>query len=157
MQEPIINPLISLSKKYVSAFTVLLKNLAIERYQYVLVLIEEKKETLTQKAIANLLNLDKSYMVSIIDYLSDKGYVFREKSTEDRRKQIIRLTDKARHDLPLIKNAFNVINEQSFKGLSEEQIESFYNTIRMMEENLNDSNSSSIFINIKRRPINQVN
>lgn len=156
MQEPIINPLISLSKKYVSAFTVLLKNLAIERYQYVLVLIEEKKETLTQKAIANLLNLDKSYMVSIIDYLSDKGYVFREKSMEDRRKQIIRLTDKARHDLPLIKNAFNLINTQSFKGLSEEQIESFYNTIRMMEENLNDSNSSSIFINIKRRPINRV-
>lgn len=153
MPEPLIKPLIAVSKKYLGAFTALPGNLAIERYQYVLVLIDDHGETLTQKALAGLLSLNKSYIVSIIDYLSEKGYVFREKNNTDRRKHLIRLTEKARHDLPLIKKAFNTINAQTFKGLSDDQIESFYNMLRIMEENLNDSNPSSIFFNIKRRPL----
>ena len=155
MKEPIVNPLISLSKKYISAFSTRTEALAIERYQYVLVLIEENKETLTQKAISELLNLDKSFIVSIINYLTAKGYVYRETNQTDKRKQIIRLTDKAWTDLPIIKEAFAEINNQSFKGLSSRQIENFYSTIQLMEKNLSTSDPTAITFNIKRRPVNQ--
>lgn len=148
MKEPIVNPLISVSKKYLSSFSALVADLPIDRYQYVLVLIEENEETLTQKALSELLGIDKSYMVSIINYLSANEYVVREKNMSDRREQIIRLTDKARQDLPLIKEAFNTINTLSFKGLSEDQIENFNNTLDIIQNNLSNS-PGGIFFDIR--------
>lgn len=150
MKEPLVIPLISLTKKYVSAFSTLIESLDIERYQYVLVLIEEKEEKLTQKELSEILNLDKSYMVSIIDYLSEKGYVYRRKNQQDRRKQSIMLTDKARQHLPVIKSAFTEINDQAFKGLTSKQIKDLDNIIKTIEENLINSDPSSIIFDIKR-------
>lgn len=150
MKEPIINPLVSVTKKYISAFSALVENLPIERYQYVLVLIEEKEEKLTQQALSELLNIDKSYMVSIINYLSGKGYVVRKKNQDDRREQIIGLTAQARKDLPVIKAAFDKINSLSFNGLTSVEIATFIETLDKIQQNLSDSNPSEIIFNIKR-------
>ena len=76
--------------------------LSIDRYHYVLVLIDFHDENLSQKALAEILHIDKSYMVNILDYLEEKGYVLREKNPYDRREQLIRLTAKAQKDIPII-------------------------------------------------------
>lgn len=149
-EEPLITKLIFVSKNYLSAFSSFVEDLPIERYQYVLVLIAEKDEKLTQKALSELLKIDKSYMVSIINYLSDRGCVYREKNPEDRREQIIRLTEKAHQILPTIKKAFDRVNKQSFKNLSSEQIKSFYDTLNIVQANLSNSNPDTIIFNIKR-------
>ncbi|HEY1007340.1 MAG TPA: MarR family transcriptional regulator [Sphingobacteriaceae bacterium] len=111
-------------------------DLALERYQHILVLIERHQESLSQKALAEILEVDKSYMVTIIDYLSEKGYVVREKNPADRREQLIRLTDWARRDLVPIKKAFEELNRRLLTGIEEQDIAVFNRVLAAIDANL---------------------
>ncbi len=74
MLEPLANPFIAVSKKYLSALSKLVTQISIDRYHYVLILIDSHERSLTQKALAEILHIDKSYMVTILDYLEERGY-----------------------------------------------------------------------------------
>lgn len=135
-EEPLPHPLILITKKYLSAFSQQTNGLALDRYQFVLVLIDDNHEELTQKALADLLKIDKSYMVTIVDYLSGLGYVLREKNPADRREQLIRLTPKAHEDIPHIRNIIANLNRQSFSNLSNNQVETFNQVLEVIHKNL---------------------
>lgn len=79
MREPLANPLLAVSKKYLNVLSRMVHQLSIDRYHYVLVLIDSHEQLLTQKALAEILNIDKSYMVTILDYLEKRDYIHREK------------------------------------------------------------------------------
>ncbi|SFK90093.1 DNA-binding transcriptional regulator, MarR family [Amycolatopsis sacchari] len=51
---------------------------------------------MSQLEAAGRLNVDRTTMVALIDGLEDKGYVVRRRSTEDRRKNVVELTDSGR-------------------------------------------------------------
>ena len=136
MIKPFSLPLVLLTKKYLSMFNCMVDNLALERYQHILVLIDRHRESLSQKALAEILEVDKSYMVTIIDYLSDKGYVIREKNPADRREQLIRLTDKAREDLVPIKKAFDELNRKLIRGIGEQDMAVFNRVLATLSANL---------------------
>ena len=72
MLEPLANPFIAVSKKYLNALSKMVAQLSIDRYHYVLILIDSNDENLTQKALAEILHIDKSYMVTILDYLEER-------------------------------------------------------------------------------------
>lgn len=148
LEEPLTRPLVSVTKKYLSAFSEELRGLELERYQMVLLRIDENQSGLTQKALSSLLQVDKSFMVNIIDYLSDRGYVVREKNEKDRREQLIRLTDKARKDIPVIRNAVKVLNEKSLKNITESQLKTFTEVLTTIRANLSDS-PPNIFMEFK--------
>lgn len=150
MTSPITYPLIAVTKKYLSAFNRMVGDLPIDRYQYVLVLIESHNEKLTQKALAELLQIDKSYMVTILDYLTDKGYVLREKNPKDRREQLIRLTPRAKKDLVQIKDAFAELNEKSLQNIDDKQIAIYNEVIKTIERNLSHSNPTEIIVDFKK-------
>jgi len=137
MTQPITHPLLVVAKKYMSVFNGMVGDLQLDRYQYTLVLIQQHGECLSQKALSGILRIDKSYMVTIIDYLSDKGYVKREKNPQDRREQLIKLTDKARIDLDHIKSVFDEVNRKSLQNIKDEDIATFNRVLKMMEANLN--------------------
>ncbi len=151
MNEPLAYPLISLTKKYLSSFSKETQGLKIDRYHYILLLIDDNHENLTQKAIGELLQLDKSYMVNIIDYLTSNGYVFREKNPIDRREQLIRLTDLAREDIPFIRNVFLELNKKSLQNLSRAEIDNFNKVLTVIQENLSDSKPNEIHLEFKKK------
>ncbi|WP_026897815.1 MarR family winged helix-turn-helix transcriptional regulator [Daejeonella oryzae] len=150
MEEPLTHSLIAVSKKYLSLFSKEASHLSIDKYQYILVLIDDHKESLTQKALSELLQVDKSYMVTILDYLCGKGYVIREKNPNDRREQLIKLTEKARTDIPVIRKVISDLNQKSMKTLSKEQVKTFYEVISVIQENLSDSKPNEIFLEYKK-------
>ncbi|HEY1024328.1 MAG TPA: MarR family transcriptional regulator [Sphingobacteriaceae bacterium] len=115
-----------------------------------MVLIENHSENLTQKGLAELLQIDKSYMVTIVDYLTDKGYVFREKNPSDRREQLIKLTPRAKKDLVEIKDAFAELNEKSLKNIDKKQIAVYNEVIKAIELNLNHGNPNEIIVDFKK-------
>lgn len=127
-----------------SVFNGMVGDLQLDRYQYTLVLIQQHEERLSQKALSDILRIDKSYMVTIIDYLSDKGYVKREKNPNDRREQLIKLTDKARVDLNHIKNVFDELNKKSLQNIKEEDIDTFNRVLKTIETNLNPGDRKNI-------------
>ena len=151
MKQPLAQLLISVTKKYLSIFSQQTGGLDIDRYQYVLVLINLHKEQLTQKALSELLEVDKSFMVNIVDYLSSKGYVVREKNINDRRQQVIKLTDKAREAIPEIEKVISRLNKQSMENLSEEKIQIFSDVLLQISHNLAEVEPKNITINYKNR------
>lgn len=138
MEEPLAYPLIFLTKKYLSALSKEISTLSIDRYFYVLILIDNHDENLSQKILADLLQIDKSYMVTILNYLEDHGYILRQKNANDRREQLIKLTSKAKEDIPLIRNAISELNNRSLKNVSESKKQIFNDVLRLMQSNLSD-------------------
>jgi MarR family transcriptional regulator, transcriptional regulator for hemolysin len=148
---PLNRLLISLTKKYLSVFSQQTQGLDIDRYQYVLVLIQDNNEMLSQQALAEKLEVDKSYVVSIINYLEGKGYVRREKNENDRRQQLIKLTDKANEDIPKIRKVIEHLNNKSLESFSEDQIKTLTGMLNQIESNLVDIKPFNIIINYKKR------
>ena len=145
MHEHFVQSLISATKKYHSSFSKEVPELAIDRYQNVLVLIDDHREKLSQKALAELLQVDKSYMVTILNYLEEKGYVRREKNPDDRREQFIKLTPLARKDTPLIREAIFKLNLKSLKSLTEKEIQTFNTVLRTIQNNLSEGKEAELY------------
>ena len=104
-----------------------------------MILIDDYHENLSQTALAALLQIDKSYMVNILNYLTEKGYVHRETNLEDRRERLVKLTFRAKSEVPLIRQAINKINRESFKNLTEKQVQNFASTLKVIQYNLSSS------------------
>lgn len=110
--------------------------LDIERSFYALILIDLGQTNLTQQELACQLEIDKVSVVRIVDYLSDKGYVQRIRSSVDRRKYCLTLTGKAKEKLQDIKCAIQQANDIAFKGLNELQRREFISTLGIIKNNL---------------------
>jgi len=136
MIKHLAHSLISVSKIYRSSLLKELPDLNIDRYQYVMILIDDHHENLSQTALARLLQIDKSYMVSILNYLTERGYVHRETNVEDRRERLVKLTSHAKSVIPLIRAAVCKLNNESFKHLSEKQVHNFSTTLQIIHNNL---------------------
>lgn len=136
MREPLANPLLAVSKKYLNVLSKMVHQLSIDRYHYVLVLIDSYEHPLTQKALAEILNIDKSYMVTILDYLEERNYILREKNPQDRREQLIILTTKAKKDIPAIRDSIAILNDASLENLSIEQKKTFCEVLTIISDNL---------------------
>jgi MarR family transcriptional regulator for hemolysin len=138
MEEPLAQALTTVTKRYLYGLSKSLLHLSIDRYHYVLVLIDTHHEALSQKALAELLHIDKSYMVSMLDYLGENGYIIREKNPNDRREQLIKLTLKARTDLPVIKGAIEELNNRALKNINAADKIIFMEVLHSIQDNLLD-------------------
>lgn len=149
--EPLVHQLIQISKKYLSAFSEVTQDIPLERYHYVLVLVDEHQETLTQKALAKILQVDKSFMVNMINYLTENGFVYRETHADDRRQQLIKLTPKAKKYLPSIHQSFKELNQKAFNNLPHEKINTFFEIIATLQDNLTQITNQEIILDFQPR------
>lgn len=136
MLEPLANPFITVSKRYLSALTKMVAQLTIDRYHYVLILIDSHDESLSQKALAEILHIDKSYMATILDYLEQKGFVTREKNPLDKREQVIKLTLMAQNSIPIIRQAIKKLNERAFQNICHSNKQIFHEVLESIQQNL---------------------
>lgn len=134
--EPISRKLISLGKLYLDGLSKSIDHLEINRYYYVLTLVCYHDGELTQKALAEMLGKDKSSMVSIIDTLSEAGFIYRETNPTDRRAHFLRATEKAKKAVPQILKAFEEMNKNITEDISEDDLLVFHNVLYKMQENL---------------------
>ena len=135
-RKPLGKLLSGIGRTLLSELNIKLKDLDIKRNFYSLILIEDGDGKITQQDLADLLDSDKVSVVRIVDYLSDKGYVKRMKDSSDRRKFRLTLTSKAEKELPLIREAISNLTRVALKGLSDEKIEEFYDTLYNIKKNL---------------------
>jgi MarR family transcriptional regulator for hemolysin len=145
--EPISRKLIRLGKLYLDGLAKNIDHLEINRYYYVLTLICYHDGKLTQKALGEMLGKDKSAMVSIIDTLSEQGFVYRETNTADRREHLLKVTEKARKAVPEIVHAFENMNNHITEDIPEDDLLVFHNVLFKMQENLSNFNHDKIRIN----------
>jgi DNA-binding MarR family transcriptional regulator len=131
-----------IGKRYLHLLNAKLNYLDIERDFYALLLIELGKSKITQNELARQLETDKVTIVRIIDYLAAKGYVDRVRSSTDKRKYCLTLTDKAIEALPGIKKALDEVSEIAFEGLSETRKSGFYSVLFAVKNNIMKANTT---------------
>lgn len=146
--EPISRKLIRLGKLYLGELEKATSHLDINQYYYVLTLICYHDGKLTQKALGDMLGKDKSAMVSIIDNLSENGFVFREVNPADRREHLLSVTEKAKKAVPEIVRTFENMNNAMTENISEDDMAIFYNVLLQMQQNLNSISTQSHNITI---------
>ena len=142
--QPVGRILSRLGKSYLHLMNARLNYIDIEREYYALILIELGDNNITQNELARQLETDKVSIVRIIDYLAAKGYVYRVKSSTDKRKYCLTLTDKAKKALPEIKKVLNEVTATAFESLSESQVTLFYLTLNTIKTNLIKAKTSGI-------------
>ena len=134
--EPISRKLIRLGKLYLNVLVKHTVHLDVTRYHYILSLIYFHDGQLTQNALAHLLGKDKSAMVSIINLLTAKGFVYRENNPNDRREQLLKVTEKAKLAVPHILDSFKNINADITRGISDDDMKIFERVLLQMQNNI---------------------
>jgi MarR family transcriptional regulator for hemolysin len=134
--EPVSRKLNVLGQGYLDALNDHMARFEINRHYYPLTLIYHYDGQLTQKALAEMLNKDKSLIVKIIDRLTEKGFVYRQINPEDRREHFLGATDQAREVVPHIIETFEHMNQSASKGISKHDMEIFENVLLKMRDNL---------------------
>lgn len=133
---PISRNLIRIGRVYQHALAREVEHLDINRYHDILVIIYNHSGSITQKGLAKMLNKDKSALVSIIDLLTEKGYVYRETNPADRREHLLKTTEKAEHEVLEIIKAFAEMNKKSTENISAADMRVFNSVLSRMETNL---------------------
>jgi DNA-binding MarR family transcriptional regulator len=100
-------------------------------------LIRHHDEQVCQKDLEKELGLKKASITGLIDRLTEKGYLSREQAEDDRRKNYIRLTQKALDYKEEIYSKFQELDEIMKKDFSPEELEAFHRISEKMEKNLN--------------------
>ncbi|MCT4661345.1 MAG: MarR family transcriptional regulator [Tissierellales bacterium] len=104
-------------------------------YGNILTVLYDNDGKMTMKEIGDLLGKDKSTITALVSKLMAKGYVEKQKSTTDRRKTYIRLTQKSID----IKDSFDAISknvhETAYKGLTKEEKKVFLDVLKKINMN----------------------
>jgi MarR family transcriptional regulator for hemolysin len=143
-----------LAKRYIGAVAKKLSHLEIDKYFYVLMVIDKYRDNITQQQLADYFRIDKASLVRILNYLSKSGMLERKVNPRDRREHLLVLTPKALEILPEIKLTYAEINQTALKGLNEEQVEVFYATLDTICSNLSALPANELFVryeNINRK------
>ena len=132
---PLAFHLNELSKKYYGAVSKHFEMLDLERNYFILNFISKHKY-IKQQTLANLLNMDKTRIVHVIDYLTEKGLVKREISIDDRREHKIVITKKAAKYIEKISAGFNQLNKTAFKGFNKTEQQLFFKMLEKIDKNI---------------------
>jgi DNA-binding MarR family transcriptional regulator len=87
---------------------------------------------LSQHEAAGRLGVDRTTMVALIDELQAKGLVERHRSPEDRRKNIVQLTEAGAHCLDGAGRARNEIEREFLAPLGDELSEQFVRGLQIL-------------------------
>jgi len=139
-----------LSKIYMEVFSKRLNSISIDKNFYVMLLIHENNERLTQKDIATMLQIDKSSMVRITDYLCENNYIVRSVNKSDRRAQVLKLTESGLNAIPEIQKSVLETNASAVIGIEPSDLDNFYTILDTMYQNLNLQPKDQYFLSFQK-------
>lgn len=141
IEQPFGRLLSLVAREYLSMLNSRLTGLDIKRNYYTLLLLDAQHHPVSQQKLAELLNSDKVSVMRIVNYLSEKGYIRRNRDLIDRRKYNLVLTRKAQLAIPEIKQTILELNNVVFAGLTPIQIDEIKNNIQKIKRNISHNNS----------------
>ena len=98
------------------------------------------KTTIKQEDLNKRLQIDKGAVTRILNTLKEKGLIIKEIAKEDKRNQMISLTEKGKVLYPQIKNIIEKTNEVMLKDINQNQQTLLNELILKMKDNLEDKN-----------------
>lgn len=126
-----------ISEVYLSTLSSFMAPYGLERYFFPLLYLCEHSEELSQKDLAEIIRRDKVYTMRIVDYFCKKKLLERKQDKNDRRCQILAVTDKAKLLVPEIKKAITKTDDLLFYNFTKEEKEVFKNGMTKLYQTIN--------------------
>ncbi len=105
-------------------------------YVVYLIALFKSREGLTAANLSDMCNRDKAEVSRAVRALESKGFIIRDLTTSNGYRAKITLTDEGRKITSEIRERIKLIVDSAGTGLSEEERESFYNSLDMISKNL---------------------
>ncbi|WP_409201090.1 MarR family winged helix-turn-helix transcriptional regulator [Methanobrevibacter sp. DSM 116169] len=111
----------SILQKFGEQFDKALENYSITTNDYRVLMAVNNKPNINQKEVGQMLKIDRTTIVHIIDNLEDNNYLIRIKNPNDRRSFQLSLTKKGENILEPICEVRDEIHDDCLKNLSKNQ------------------------------------
>jgi len=118
------------------AFEGLVSRLGIHRSQHIMLMHLAKDEGMSQKALAEHLQISDAAVAVTIKKLEAGGYIEKRASENDGRYNNIKITGKGREIVSASEKFFTAVDLAMTKGISDEMLECFVLCLEMMQKNL---------------------
>ncbi len=117
------------------------KQLGLTPAQWKVILVLNLMDGLTQKEIAEKINIDGSTLVPVIDRMEQSGLVERRADSKDRRNNRIYLTKKSESTVDSIIQTILQLRKIIYRGVSENEISTVQNVLKILIKNSDDASS----------------
>ncbi|MDO4198666.1 MAG: MarR family transcriptional regulator [Erysipelotrichaceae bacterium] len=134
-----------LGKAYRPKNPVFKRNLNFTQVHILIFLFTHEDEDICQKDLEIETGLKKASITGTLNSLEDKGYIIREVSSDDKRRNHIVLTEKSLNIKKHIQEGFYEFNQIALKGFDDEDRKELFRLIDMVENNLKGGMSEADF------------
>jgi MarR family transcriptional regulator for hemolysin len=110
-------------------------NLGVTRSQWQMIVVVARKPGVTQRTIAEALEISEASAGRLIDRLCAEGLLERRERDDDRRARAVYITEKAEPLLAKLAEVAAVNEEHLFKGFSEEELDNLQDYLDRMYHN----------------------
>ena len=104
--------------------------------QFMLIDLLWNHGAMSQQQLADLMQKDKNSVTKLVDAIERKGFVVRQQNRNDRRSNILMLTEKANQLKPGAKQKGISILDQMLEGIKENELRAFLETLRKLNINM---------------------
>lgn len=92
-----------------------------ELYDYTVLAVLSEGAQATQAAIAELLMVDPSRLVALLDSLEDRGLIARQRDPQDRRRHVVSITAQGAEELERMRQVMHATEEEFFAPLTQSE------------------------------------
>lgn len=122
-------------KQYIAAMLRMM-DVPLTPEQFMLIDLLWNHGEMTQQQLADQLHKDKNSVTQLVDAIERKGFVVRQRNSNDRRSNTLVLTEKAELLKLDAKRKGILILDRMLNGISEEELRSFLTTLRKLSDNM---------------------
>ncbi|MBW4891049.1 MarR family winged helix-turn-helix transcriptional regulator [Mucilaginibacter sp. HMF5004] len=115
------------------------KDIDVYQHLQVIMLLNRIGGRCTQKELCTNLQVEKSYMTSIIEALIQKGYVFSDVNFKDRRSKMISLTTKAAELAQTVTSQMEMFTESMGEHLTWQEKHNCIRALKLVNENFKNA------------------
>jgi DNA-binding MarR family transcriptional regulator len=103
-----------------------LEEAGFSQYHYSVLALLDEQPRKAQATIAEVLDVDPSQLVGVLDALEDRALIARQRDTEDRRRHVVSLTAKGRTQLARLRTTIDRVEDEMFEPLDAQSRRSFH-------------------------------
>ncbi|WP_249168661.1 MarR family winged helix-turn-helix transcriptional regulator [Alkaliphilus sp. B6464] len=127
------------SKVICDAFSERVMRLGVTRVQWIALYYLGKEEVISQKELAEKMNIKESSVARLLDRMERDGLVERVKNENDKRVTNVRLTDKGKQYRIKLLPEGEEFEKLLYKNISDEEMKIFTTVLSKMVSNINEN------------------